>query len=175
MSFRKILVPVDFSVHSERALQTAVSLARDSEAALTIVHVFEPLAIAVPEGYQLFTEQQLERMFAEIERELAEQKRRAEASGLQRVATQLLHGFAASEVVQFAREGGFDLIVMGTHGRRGVSHLLLGSVAERVGRLGPCPVHDPGPRGPRRPGAAELTGARAPPAYGVASRGVAAP
>jgi len=93
--FRKILVPVDFSDHSALALQTAAALSRSHEAALTLVYVYEPMAVAVPEGYLLFT---------------------------------------------FAEQGGFDLIVMGTHGRRGLSHVFLGSVAERVVRMAPCPV-----------------------------------
>jgi nucleotide-binding universal stress UspA family protein len=139
-TFKKILVPVDFSEHSTLALDTAVALAQDSDASLTIVHVYEPLAIAVPEGYQLFTEEQLTRLFAELQRELAQQRQRAELAGARRVDTELLHGFAVSEIQNFAQQCGFDLIVMGTHGRRGWSHALLGSVAERVVRVAPCPV-----------------------------------
>jgi nucleotide-binding universal stress UspA family protein len=52
----------------------------------------------------------------------------------------LLHGPAAIELVEFARTGNFDLIVMGTHGRTGIRHVLMGSVAERVLRTAPCPV-----------------------------------
>jgi nucleotide-binding universal stress UspA family protein len=139
-TFKKILVPVDFSEPSTRALDAAADLAKDYGAALTIVHVYEPLAIAVPEGYQLFTEDQLNRMFEELQRELAEQQRRAELAGAPRVDTELLHGFAVTEIQNFAQQCNFDLIVMGTHGRRGLSHAFLGSVAERVVRLAPCPV-----------------------------------
>ncbi|HEU4579467.1 MAG TPA: universal stress protein [Polyangiaceae bacterium] len=138
--FKKILVPVDFSESSTLALDTAVALAKDNDASLTIVHVYEPLAIAVPEGYQLFTEEQLTRMLEEFHRELTEQRRRAELAGAQRVDTELLHGFAVSEIQNFAQQCKFDLIVMGTHGRRGLSHAFLGSVAERVVRSAPCPV-----------------------------------
>jgi nucleotide-binding universal stress UspA family protein len=60
--------------------------------------------------------------------------------GAQSVAHEVLTGPAASEIVEFARARGMDLIVMGTHGRRGLSHLLMGSVAERVLRTAPCPV-----------------------------------
>ena len=138
--FRKILVPVDFSEHSERALQTAVMLARSYDAALTIVHVYEPFAAAVPEGYVLFSEEQLQRMFGEFQRALGQCQQKALAAGAKSVETQLLHGFAASEIQAFSEQGSFDLIVMGTHGRRGLSHALLGSVAERVLRTAPCPV-----------------------------------
>jgi universal stress protein A len=139
-TFKKILVPVDFSEASTLALDTAVALAKDYDAWLTIVHVYEPLAIAVPEGYQLFSEDQLNKLFEEFQRELAGQRQRAEGAGAQHVDTELLHGFAVSEIQNIAQQCGFDLIVMGTHGRRGLSHALLGSVAERVVRLAPCPV-----------------------------------
>jgi nucleotide-binding universal stress UspA family protein len=140
--FRKILVPVDFSEHSERALRTAVMLARSYDAQLTIVHVYEPITMAVPQGYEMIGEVQLQRLFEELQRALVQQKELAQSEagpGLP-VETQLLHGFAASEVCDLAKQAGFDLIVMGTHGRRGLSHALLGSVAERVVRMAPCAV-----------------------------------
>jgi len=118
----------------------ATRLASDYAASLTLVYVYEPMAVAVPEGYLLFTEDQLDRMFEEFHRGLAEQKRAAEAAGALQVETQLLHGFAAGEILSFAEQGGFDLIVMGSHGRRGLIHAFLGSVAERVLRRAPCPV-----------------------------------
>lgn len=139
-TFHKILVPVDFSEHSTLALDTAVSLAKDFGASLTIVHVYEPLAIAVPQGYQLFSEAQLNRLFDELHRGLALQRQRAEAAGATRVATELLHGFAVGELQNYAAQNAFDLIVMGTHGRRGLSHAFLGSIAERLVRMAPCPV-----------------------------------
>jgi nucleotide-binding universal stress UspA family protein len=138
--FRKILVPVDFSEHSQLALETAAELSRSYQASLTLVYVYEPMAVAVPEGYLLFSESQLNRMFEEFQQGLAQQKQAAEAAGALRVETQLLHGFAGGEILTFAQQGAFDLIVMGTHGRRGLSHAFLGSVAERVLRSAPCPV-----------------------------------
>ena len=60
--FRKILVPVDFSEHSDLALQTAAALSRSYEAPLTVIYVYEPLALAVPDGYMIFTEAQLRDM-----------------------------------------------------------------------------------------------------------------
>lgn len=145
--FQKILVPVDFSEHSERALRTAVMLARSHGASLTIVHVYEPLAFAVPQGYELIGEAQLQRLFEEFQRGLVQQKELAlaeagAAPGAEKlpVETQLLHGFAATEICYLAEHASFDLIVMGTHGRRGLRHALLGSVAERVVRMAPCAV-----------------------------------
>src|SRR4051812_39306905 len=69
-TFKKILVPVDFPEHSTVALDTAAARAKQCDASLTIIHVYEPLAIAVPEGYQLFSEDQLHRIFQELQREL---------------------------------------------------------------------------------------------------------
>ena len=140
--FRKILVPVDFSEHSGRALRAAVMLAGTYQAPLTIVHVSEPLALAVPQGYAMIGEAQLQRLFDELLLRLGQQKELAlaEGGGELPVATQLLHGFAAGEICNFAEQGGIDLIVMGTHGRRGLSHALMGSVAERVVRMAPCAV-----------------------------------
>lgn len=139
-TFKKILVPIDFSEHSTLALDTAVSLASDFAASLTLVHVYEALAVAVPAGYQLFSQAQLDRLFKELHQELAKQRQRAEAAGATSVATELLHGFPVSELQNFAAENSFDLIVMGTHGRRGLSHAFMGSVAERLVRVAPCPV-----------------------------------
>jgi nucleotide-binding universal stress UspA family protein len=139
-SFRKILVPVDFSEHSDLALQTAAALSCSYEAPLTIVYVNEPLVLAVPESYTIFSEAQLSRMFDWFQQQLETEKRAAEAAGALSVQALMLHGFADGEIQRFAAKGDFDLIVMGTHGRRGLSHALLGSVAERVIRTSPCPV-----------------------------------
>lgn len=146
--FQKILVPVDFSEHSERALRTAVMLARGAGASLTLVHVYDPIALAVPQGYELLGEAQVRGLLDELQRNLAQQKKLALAEASTDpvgahpllVETRLLHGFVATEICQLAEERGFDLIVMGTHGRRGLRHALLGSVAERVVRMAPCAV-----------------------------------
>ncbi len=76
----------------------------------------------------------------ELERKLAQWKAKAEDISGGTVSSQLIEGTAGKEIVRFAREGGLDLIVVGTHGRTGVRHLVLGSVAERVVREAHCPV-----------------------------------
>jgi nucleotide-binding universal stress UspA family protein len=139
-AFRNILVPVDFSEHSDLALQTAVSLSLSPESSLTIAYVNELLTVPVPEGYMLFSEAQLERMSSELQGGLTKQKQVAQAAGARHVQVKLLHGRPASEICDFAKQEAFDLIVMGTHGRRGLNHAFLGSVAERVVRMAPCPV-----------------------------------
>lgn len=139
-AFSKILVPTDFSSHAALAMQTAADLSRRYDASLTLVYVFEPMASFLPDGYPMLIGPQLDPLFADLERLLADAKRAAEAAGAVRVATDLLHGFAAGEICELATSAGYDLIVMGTQGRTGLAHYLLGSVAERVVRIAPCPV-----------------------------------
>jgi len=139
-AFRKILVPVDFSPHSERAVRVAAELAQRCEGTLDLVHVFDPIAYPLPDGYVLFTRPQLDQLFAAFDQQLGSLKKTAEAAGVGRVETHVRQGAAAVDICEFAEQGEFDLIVMGTHGRKGLSHLLLGSVAERVLRMAPCPV-----------------------------------
>ena len=138
--FEKILVPVDFSPHSGQAIRTAADLAARYGATLTLVHVFQPIAFTLPEGYVLLSAQQLVDIHNQLESALASAKKDAESCGAPKVATALLQGLAAGQILEVAQREGSDLIVMGTHGRTGVRHVLMGSVAERVVRSAPCPV-----------------------------------
>lgn len=138
--FKKILVPVDFSDHSAEAVRTASDLSRRYDAPLTIVHVFDPVVYALPEAYVLFTAEQLDKLVSALEAQLADVKKMAAESGAVRVETRLLHGLVGTKILELVGGSGMDLIVMGTRGRTGLSHLLLGSVAERVVRLAPCAV-----------------------------------
>lgn len=140
MPFKKILVPVDFSAQSRAALKMAAELARRHEAALTLVHVFQPISYVLPEAYAAYSASQLAEVEAAFDSELAALKKDAESYGAPSVQTTQLRGIPALEIVAMAEAGGFDLIVMGTHGRSGIPHLLIGSVAERVLRHAPCPV-----------------------------------
>jgi nucleotide-binding universal stress UspA family protein len=139
-NFNNILVPLDFSAQSEEALRTGVELARRYAAALTVVTVYEPLAWQVPEGTWSMTPEQERRLLAAYDTKLAEAEKEVRDLGISSVQTKLLQGAIAPEIVEHARANGCDLIVMGTHGRRGVSRALLGSVAERVLRSAPCAV-----------------------------------
>jgi nucleotide-binding universal stress UspA family protein len=138
--FSKILVPVDFSPHSREATLYAVDLARRYGAPITLVHAYQPVAYALPESFVMYTPDQLANVLTELQKQLATAKADAELSGATRVDTHVLQGDVASQIVQCAVDGGHDLIVMGTHGRTGPSHLLLGSIAEKVMRRAPCPV-----------------------------------
>ena len=137
-SWTKICCPIDFSETSRVALEEASELARRYQGELALLHVFEPpvattdLMVAPPEMF--------EQTAKDLERKLELWKGEAEQRGAKAVRALVVTGAAATETVRFAREGGYDLVVMGTHGRRGLRHLVLGSVAERVVREAPCAV-----------------------------------
>lgn len=138
--FQNILVAVDFSVHSAPAIEAAVDLSRRYDGLMTLVHVYDPVAYALPDGYMLFTPPQFERLITALEQQLEVARKTAVELGGPRVDTRLLQGSPASEITDYAARNAIDLIVMGTHGRGVLKHLLLGSVAERVVRTAPCPV-----------------------------------
>ena len=138
--FQKILVPVDFSPYSSFALRMAADIAGRLNAAVTLLHVHDPVPYALPGDLQSISKDQQGQLRAEIEKELAALRVRAETAGAAGVQTLIANGPAAETIAQCAERGGFDLVVIGTHGRRGFQRMLLGSVAERVVRLAPCPV-----------------------------------
>lgn len=136
----KILVPIDFSAHSKVALQYAIDLALHYSAELTLVHVFDIGIYSMGDGSPMLDPAHFENIVNQIERDLDEAKRDALEAGLGSVRTKLLQGKPDHELQRAALEDGADLIVMGTHGRTGFRHLLMGSVAERLVRRAPCPV-----------------------------------
>jgi nucleotide-binding universal stress UspA family protein len=138
--FQRILVPVDFSVHSTEAMRRAAALSRSYGATLTLVHVFDPSAYALPEDFIVFAAPQLDRLTLQFEQQLDAMKDAALKLGVESVSTHLLRGTPAARIVKFAKDTDIDLIVMGTRGRTGARHLLLGSIAERVVRTAPCAV-----------------------------------
>ncbi len=140
-AFQKILVPTDFSEVSAAALRCASVMAGSFGSALTVLHVAEDLMAEAntagagapwSEGVQTQTEEDAR---ARLARVVAD----AGLDGLN-VCTELLVGSPIPEILGYAEKGDFDLIVMGTHGRRAIARVLLGSVAECVVRLSPCPV-----------------------------------
>lgn len=147
MMIRKILVPTDFSAHSKEAQAWAVELARRYEASLTLIHVYQPISYALPEGYVLPSANLLADLEVSLGRALDGAKQALEASSGLRVDNALMQGVPYVEIVRFAREGSYDLIVLSTHGRTGLRHVLLGSVAEKVVRKAPCPVLTVRPHG----------------------------
>lgn len=137
--WKKICCAVDFSEPSRLAMNEAADLARRFQADLTVLHVYEEPAAAVAalEAPRL---EHLERAAGEIERKLSGWRSEAEAVATRQVRSAMLSGATAAEILRFVREGSFDLLVVGTHGRTGFKHLVLGSVAERVVREADCTV-----------------------------------
>ncbi len=123
---------------AEHALVYALDLAEKLGARVTIVHAYEVPMYSYPEGPALTVE-----MAAQIEQAaqtaLENVSERCKRPGVD-LRTALRHGHAWSEINAAAKELPADLIVIGTHGRRGIARALLGSVAEKVVRTAPCPV-----------------------------------
>lgn len=140
--FARILVPTDFSAASDAALEYARTLAQKFGSALHILHVLEDPYTTGAFATELYAPLPAETRDALAQDAQARLAERAAAANLEpdRVVTMLAPGLDTRAIVDYAADNGIDLIVMGTHGRRGVSHLLLGSVAERVVRTAPCPV-----------------------------------
>ena len=138
----RILVPVDFSMHADRALAYATTLAARLGATLAFLHVVEdPVATGAwsSEIYLPNLQDLLDTQLEDARQRVEQLRAAAAASGVTAEATVLL-GQPARTIVEHARAGAFDLVVMATHGRTGFSHLLMGSVAEQVVRRASCPV-----------------------------------
>lgn len=135
-TIRRVLCPVDFSPASEKAIDYAVGLAQSVGAELELVHVFQLPIYALPDGAMMAGPEMTTRLSNDLTRALKELSER-KAGG---VPSHLVEGVPSEEIVRMADELGADLIVMGTHGRTGLKHLLIGSVAERVVRGSKVPV-----------------------------------
>jgi nucleotide-binding universal stress UspA family protein len=139
--YQRIMVAVDGSETSQRGLQEAIHLAKDQKARLAIVHVIDIVVV--------FGAGQFPGTYVEATRELARNtiehaRATAQAAGIEpeiqtrEIVTTGYH--VGDTIAELARDWKADLLVVGTHGRRGVSRLLIGSVAERIVRAAPCPL-----------------------------------
>ena len=139
MRITRILVPMDFSSDADAACSYAAALAATFAASLHLLHVVEnPLAAGVWSS-EIYTSE-IAGLQINLVRD-AEQRLRDYAADKAGVTdTEVRTGHVARVVLEFAKEKAIDLIVMGTHGRTGLAHAVMGSVAERVVRLAPCPV-----------------------------------
>ena len=138
---RRILHPTDFSPASRRALEQAIAMARREKAELVIVHVLSVVVPVVGDGYMspaAFEEVQSS-MRLSGQKQLDAALGRARKAGA-RARGLLLEGVAPTQIARAAKSQRADVVVMGTHGRTGLTRLLLGSVAERVVGTAPCPV-----------------------------------
>jgi nucleotide-binding universal stress UspA family protein len=139
--FKQILVPTDFSNASRTALEYAIDLATRYGASIHLLHVVdEPAYVTTyPDGYFAGLPELRQQLVDDANRQLALTAQICEVANVP-FNTQLATGRPAPTVVQHAADSDADVIVMGTHGRGGLEHFILGSVAERVVRTAPCPV-----------------------------------
>ncbi|MGA7124575.1 MAG: universal stress protein [Polyangiaceae bacterium] len=136
---RKIVVAHDFSPAATRALEIALDIGSRLAASVSVVHTYELGLPPVPFGVDPIPE--LDEGTAREGREALDAVvRKAKSSGFSSIEGVLRQGTPWMEIERLAEEVDADLIVMGTHGRRGVTHVLLGSTAEKVVRTAPCPV-----------------------------------
>lgn len=138
-NFQRILLASDFSETSACAVEHAVLMAKTFGAALHVLHVVENEIPAIMDGLAYLPQN----YFEEIERQSAEQLERVisrEDRDKLPVTLAMRRGASFLEIIRYAREQKMDLIVLGTHGRGALAHVLLGNVAEKVVRKAPCAV-----------------------------------
>jgi nucleotide-binding universal stress UspA family protein len=138
----RIVVPVDFSTHADRAIEYAIAMGTHFGACVELFHVVEDPFGSGGWGSEVYVSDLdglRERAVEEARNRLDARRTAIQAGDVPLVATVRM-GHVAQTIVDYAKEVGADLIVMGTHGRTGVAHFIIGSVAERVVRVAPCPV-----------------------------------
>ncbi|MFO1219733.1 MAG: universal stress protein [Burkholderiaceae bacterium] len=150
--YKKILVPIDGSETAARGLDEAIALAKATGASLHLVHAIEAVPVAAEMMTAEVWDALMQGLRANGEQLLGEATAATGKAGVNttRHLLELPGERVADAILSEAKAAGCDLIVMGTHGRRGFQHVLLGSDAERVLRLSPLPVlavRHPGARG----------------------------
>ncbi len=141
ISIKSILFPTDFSDNSKHALDYAASFAAQYKAKLYVLHVVASPHTLV--GYEAAPFVSFEKLFAEMRASAAKAMDGfipEEVKKEVQLETAIAQGTPFLEILKFAREKVVDLIVIATHGRTGLRHVLFGSVAEKVVRKAPCPV-----------------------------------
>lgn len=137
---RRVLFPTDFSDNAQEAIPHVLEMSRRFEAQVDVLHVLESAVHPTDFAWSATTIEDL----AEKRKDAAEERLKSlvEEMGLapDRATAVVEFGNPFEQIVRYAKEKNVDLIVMATHGRTGLSHLLLGSTAERVVRLAHCPV-----------------------------------
>lgn len=133
LQIRKLLVPHDFSDAADGALRYAIELAGKLGSEVVVVHAWQLSAYASPSS------ELAKGMERDLARDLEQTVAKHAAAGV-KIERQLRLGIPYVEIVEAAKELGADIIVMGTTGKTGLEHFLLGSVAERIVRTAACPV-----------------------------------
>jgi nucleotide-binding universal stress UspA family protein len=140
MEIKGILFPTDFSEGSAQALQYAVDMSKRYGAKLYVVHVIYDIAKAT--GWYV-PHVSMDEMYKDIQEGAKKELERfgvEELSGVKNVERRVITGVPHEEIINFVRANKIDLVIMGTHGRKGIDKILFGSTAAQVVRHAPCPV-----------------------------------
>lgn len=150
MPFKKLLCPTDFSPGSQQALRVAIRMAAQDDAEIVVAHAWyvPPTAFA---GEYVFPPPVIQGMANDAKQQLDAVVQKAISAGAKRISGKLLSGTPWAEIETLLEKDSFDLCVIGTHGRTGLSRILLGSVAEKVVRHSPCSVLAVRPDGDTKP------------------------
>ena len=136
MEIKNVLVPVDFSENSKKILEAAGYFSGICQAQIHVVFVVQSF-----DDYSgFFVPHMPVAKFEEEMVQAAEEKMKSFLIGLENIEAKVLVGDVAEEIIRHTEESGMDLIVMGTHGYKGIEKVMFGSVAEKVVRSSPCPV-----------------------------------
>jgi universal stress protein A len=141
IDLHRILVPTEFSKQSQNALNYAVAFAQKFGAELYLLHVVQDLAVFIPDMITVAppvvptVKQLTDAVYVAFDRLIEENQ--LKGVGIHR---EVREGSPFFEIIRFAREENMDLIILSTHGHTGLTHMLLGSVTEKVVRKAPCPV-----------------------------------
>jgi nucleotide-binding universal stress UspA family protein len=140
MQIKTILFPTDFSNGARAAMDHAISLAKDYQAKLILLYVIQDISIAewyIPSSISAgeLVEDMQKSAWLEMDKWIAEVSKQVSD-----VEKMIVRGVPFVEIIQTAKERNADLIVIGTHGRTGIDHMLFGSTAEKVVRKAACPV-----------------------------------
>jgi universal stress protein A len=140
ISLKRILVPVDFSPLSKKALLYAARLAQQFGAEVNLFHVVEPEIPPAFDGYMIAPPAVSNGSSAACAGRMKTLANSVRSTGVPRVNSIVRCGLASIEIVEAAKQFDVDLIVIATHGYTGWKHFAIGSTAERVVRAAPCPV-----------------------------------
>jgi len=149
--FQKILVPLDFSDYTDEIMHIAVEIAQKFGSTIHLLHVIPNMDYFTP--YESFLSvENLVKIQRDIESEVGKDMDVVAKAIKDIPVTKAIHtGVVSLEIIDYVRTENIDLVVMGTHGRGGLEHMLIGSVAEKVVRKSPCPVLTIRPAGKQLP------------------------
>lgn len=135
----KIVIPVDFTAHTKKLVEYALTVAKALEAEVTFAHVVESFS-----GYDMLLVHPSFKQMSEDLRAKAEERMAAliedNKAKVAKVSGDIIVGDVVEELLEYAKDKDFDLMIVGTHGTKGLEKVLMGSVAERLSKKSPCPI-----------------------------------